>query len=245
MAQEIAADYHAEQRVWWLMMIPNINYGLTVVLSVLLPSFPWFILHGLRWWVDHVIHDILPWMGLVVLAYMFYRMLWYVPGFSATKDTLAYHLPIWRSLTRRSALARFYRALELGVKAGVDFPQAMNAAAQAAGNKVMVARLKGVETKMRAGVSLPDALAPCGFMTREARGTLGSAAVSGTFDQALPHLAQQTKASRDNTIRVLRFSWIAAAYVVTSVIVTIAAAKGYSAIYAAQMQRAGLEDLMK
>ena len=242
-AHDLADDYNAEQRVWWLMMLPRLNYGTTLVLAALTPSFPWIILHGMPWWLNYVLHSIVPWFIVALAAFMLYRILWHLPQLTGLHDRLAYSVPIWAGLTRRVGLTRFYRALEMCVRAGVDFPTAINTAAQAAGNRVMIAKLREAETKMRAGVSVPDALAPIPFLGRDAQGVMGSAALAGTFDEALPHLAEQTKAARDNHIRLLRVGAVAVSFIVTAIITTVVAAEALKAIYSAEFQRAGVEDL--
>lgn len=244
-ARDLADDYRGEQRVWWLLMIPKLYFGIVLLLAILVPSFPWFISKGLPWWINHVLTHILPMVGLVVGAYMLWRILWYLPPLFGLRDQMAFRLPVWSALTRRAGLTRFYQALEVCVRAGVDFPQAMQTSAEAAGNRVMVQRLHEAEGRVRAGMPLHEALDGCGFVSRSDAGILGSAALGGTFDEALPRMAEQTKESRDNMVRGLRIAAMVVGYGVTSIIVLIACVRGYTAIQAAFAQKFGAEDLLQ
>ena len=106
-----------------------------------------------------------------------------------------FRLPVWSALTRRAGLTRFYQALEVCVRAGVDFPQAMQTSAEAAGNRVMVQRLHEAESRVRAGMPLHEALDGCGFVSRSDAGILGSAALGGTFDESA---AQNGRADQES-----------------------------------------------
>lgn len=248
MARDLADEFRAEQRVWWLLLIPKIYFTIVITLAALIPSFPGIIRaanigEGLHWWRGHVVANILPWMLLVVGLYLLYRVVWHLPALRGLKDRLAYGLPIWSALTRRVGLARFYRALEITVRAGVDFPTAMDAAAEAAGNAIMIRQLRAAAARMRSGTSLHDALEPCAFIGPSVKGQLGSADLGGTFDETLPRMAEQTRASRNTLIAGLRVGAVALGYVITSGIVIVSAVRGYMEIYRAQADRAGIEDL--
>ncbi len=252
-AHDLAADYHAEQRVYWLMVFPKLYFAVTLLLAVLVSSFVAIVPSGPGWpesgylWLHYVIRHVVPRLVLVVAGYLALRMLYYWPCLIGVKDGLACRLPLWSALTVRVGLTRFYRALELGVRAGAEFPQVLHVAALAAGNRVMVRELLEVERQLRAGIPLSEALGACRFVAREDESLLSVATMSGAFDETLPHLAEQTKAKRDQTIRGLRYTAIAVAYVVTSVIVGVVIVRGYVGIMkaGAGIAGGGMEDLLQ
>ena len=241
LARDLADDYLGEQRVWWLLMFPKIYFAVVLFLASLVPSFPWIIKKGFGWWVDHVIYDILPWMAAVVVAYLIVRVLWYLPPTLALRNRLAYYVPVWSILTRRIGLFRFYRCLELTVRAGVDFSTGMAVAAEAAGNTFLVRQLQQAAERVRTGVPLHEALEACPFIAPEALGSLSAAALGGTFDETLPGMAEQAKASRDMFVRILRTSAVAVAYGFTALVVIGVVVTAFLAIYKAQ----GIEKLLQ
>lgn len=242
-ARELADEYYAEQRVWWWLLAPRLYFAIVLVLAALVESFPWFISKGLAWWYDHVLHHVVPWIALAVGVLVVYRVLWHLPPLFGLKEWLALHLPIWSALTRRAALARFVRSLELCVKAGVEFPEAVALSAESTGNRWMARRLARSAQLLREGTPLDRALEQAGALSPSDLGILSSAARGGTFDETLPRLAQQLKESRNTLIRALRVGGLVFAYLVVGTAVAIAAGRGYLAVMQAQMDK--LEELMK
>lgn len=245
LARDLADEFAAEQRAWWWLLGPKLYFGVVLFLAALVPSFPWIIQNGFRWWLDYVAHNVLPWMGLLVAVYLVYRVLWWLPPVFQLRDSLAYRVPVWSALTRRVGLARFCRALQVMIRAGVEFPTAMAVAAQAAGNRLMVQQLQAAASRVRAGMPLHEALAACPFISREMQGLLGSAALGGTFDATLPRIAEQARASRDGLIRALRVGGFIVGYGLTSLAVVLAVVAAYLTLYRALAGRAGVEDLLK
>lgn len=240
-ARDLADDYHGEQRVWWALLIPKLYFTIVLLLAALVPSFPWIIQHGFRWWVQYVLTHVVPWLLVALGAYLLYRIVWHLPPVLKLRDRLAYYVPIWSALTRRVGLARFYKALQVAVRAGIDFPTAMDAAARAAGNPFMVRQLMAAADRMRGGVPPHEALQQCNFISPDALGMLGSASIGGTFDQTLPRMADQTRANKDALVRILRIGGLVLMYAVSSLLVLLAAAIGYLTIYRAMLQRAEIE----
>jgi type II secretory pathway component PulF len=243
MARDLADEYYAEQRVWWWLLAPRLYFAIVLIVAALVESFPWFISKGLPWYYDHVRHAVVPWIALAVAVLLLYRMLWHLPPLFGLKEWLALHLPIWSALTRRSALARFVRSLEICVKAGVEFPEAVGLSAEATGNRWMARRLARSAQLLREGTPLDVALEQARALSSSDLGILRSAAIGGTFDETLPRLVQQLKESRTTMIRTLRVGGLVVAYLVVGTVVGIAAARGYAAIMQAQMDK--VEELMK
>lgn len=249
-ALDLAGDYHAEQRIWWMLLIPRIYFLLVLVLACLVPSFPMIvqapdIMAGLRLWVAHVAAQVVPWMAVGLGVYLVYRVVWNLPWVLRVRDIPAYALPIWRGLTVRYGLYRFFRALELSVRAGVDFPTALESAAEAAGNRFMVRRIREAAEAARRGVPLDQALTACPFISRELLGSLSSAAQGGTFDQTLPRLAEQMKTARDQTLAGLRLGALVLTYVTTTAIALGALILGYLLLYKSIFERAGVGDILE
>ncbi len=246
-ALALADDYQAEQRIRWLILLPKAYFTTVLALASLVLSFPWVIKHGFHWWVSHIAGHVLPWWLAVAVVWLVLRVVWHLPGVFALRDRLAYWLPAWSGLTRRVALYRFYRSLELTTRAGVDFSVGMATAATAAGNSLMVRQLVEAASQVRNGVALHEALARCPFFSQEDLGALGAAALGGTYDDMLPRMALQAKAARDHYIGVVRVAGLAIAYAVTTLIVVLVAISAFVAIYRAQFERAGvgMEDLLQ
>lgn len=249
-ALDLAADYHAEQRIWWLLLIPKIYFLIVLVLAALIPSFPMVlqapdIVSGLRLWVAHVIAKVLPWMLVAVAGYLVLRIVWNLPGVLRVRDIPAYYLPVWRALTVRYGLCRFFRALELSVRAGVDFPTALESAADAAGNRFMVRQIRAAGEAARRGTPLDQALMLCPFISRELLGSLSSAAQGGTFDQTLPRLTEQMKTARDQMMGGLRLAALVLIYATTVLIALGALIAGYLLLYKSIFERAGVGDILE
>jgi type IV pilus assembly protein PilC len=242
-ARDLADEYYAEQRVWWWLLGPRLYFAVVLILAALVESFPWFISKGLPWWFDHVVHHVVPWVGLVVAALLLYRVLWHLPPLFGLKEWLALHLPIWSTLTRRTALARFIRSVEICVRAGIEFPEAVALSAESTGNRWMTRRLARSAQLLREGVPLDEALAQARALSPSDLGILSSAARGGTFDETLPRLAQQLKESRNTLIRTLRVGGLVFAYLMVGTVVAIAAGRGYLAVMQAQMDK--VEELLK
>jgi len=252
LAGDLADEYIAHQKGWWLVAAAKLYFSIVVLLCVLVPSFPGIIGHdtiqeGLAWWGGYVVSHVLPWVALAMVLFMLYRIVWALPPLAGVRDWFDYYAPLRGTLTRRAGLARFYRVLELCVRAGVDFPVALETAAEATGNRVMIGQLMEAAVRVRRGQPLYDALVACRFMTRETLGLLSSAEAAGSFDETLPRMVDQAKASRDGMAKTMRVGGLVSAYTLVSLAVLIAAAIGYRNIYESMAQKAGftLEELIQ
>lgn len=252
LAGDLADEYIAHQKGWWLVAAAKLYFSIVVLLCILVPSFPGIIRRdslqeGLAWWGGYVLSHVLPWVGLALLLFMLYRILWALPPMVGVRDWFDYYAPLRGTLTRRAGLARFYRVLQLCVRAGVDFPVALEAAAEATGNRVMIGHLMDAAARVRGGRPLYDALVACRFLTRETLGLLSSAEAAGSFDETLPRMVDQARNSRDGMAKTMRVGGLVSAYTLVSLAVLIAAAIGYRNIYEALAQKAGftLEELIQ
>jgi len=252
LAKDLAEEYMNQQRGWWYVAAAKVYFSIVALLVVLVPSFPMIIGHGtvvqgIALWVRYVAAQVLPWIALVVGIWLVLRAVWGLPHLAALRDRLDFGLPFRGNLTRKSGLARFYKVLQLCVRAGVDFPVALETAAEAAGNGVMVGRLMQAAARVRGGVPLYEALVTCGLMSREALGLLSSAEAAGSFDETLPRMVDQARTSRDGTAKSLRVGGLVSVYALASVAVLIAAVIGYRNLYSAMAQAAGftLEELLQ
>jgi protein transport protein HofC len=237
LAKDLADDYQALQRAWWIALIPKVYVILVLLMVALVPSFPGIISEGFLWWLDHVEHQILPLMGLVILAYWVLCIIWHLPATFALRDSLAYSLPIWSQVARGNGMARFYRGMELAARAGVEFPEALNAAALATGNRVMAQRLQQTATAVRNGQPLPDALRDSRLLSVDANSLLGTAGLTGTYDQTFGTLVQEARARRVLLSRILVFAGGALGYLVMAGIVLAACYVGYVNYYDAIFKR--------
>jgi type II secretory pathway component PulF len=238
LSKDLADDYQALQRAWWVALIPKVYVLLVLLLVALVPSFPRIISEGFVWWVSHVEHQILPLLGLVLVAYWVLCIIWHLPATFALRDSLAYSLPVWSQVTRSSGMTRFYRGMELAARAGVEFPEALSAAALATGNRVMADRLQGTATAVRNGQPLPDALRGSGLLSVDASNLVGTAGLTGTYDQTFASLVTDTRARRVLLSRALVFAGGALGYVIMALIVLAACYVGYMTLYDAIFKRA-------
>lgn len=243
-ARTLAEEYLAEQRARWIMLFPRLYFLAVLFLASLVISFPRVITEGFPGWLDHVLRGVLPWWLLALVGWLVLKVLWHTPRALQLRDRLAYSLPVWSALTRRIALYRFYRCLELTVRAGVDFSTGMATAAQAAGNRFIVAGLRQAATHVRNGAPLHEALAACLFVSRDALGDLGAAALGGAFDETLPRMVEQAKAARDMSVKALRTGAVVVGYAFTTAIVIAVVVISFVSIYKAGFELGGIEDLL-
>lgn len=244
-ARTLADEYLAEQRVRWVMLLPKLYFLAVVFIASLVLSFPGVITEGFDWWLDHVLRNVLPWWGVALLAWWVLKVLWHTPRGLWLRERLSYTLPVWSTLTRRIALYRFFRCLEIAVRAGVDFSVGLETAAQAAGNRYMVAGLRQAAARVRMGAPLHEALSGCPFMGRDAVGDLGAAATGGAFDETLPRMVEQAKAARDMFVKTVRTGAVVVGYGLTTAIVIAVVVISFVSIYRAGFELAGIEDLFQ
>lgn len=238
LARDLAEEYHAIQRAWWIALIPKVYVFLVLLLVALVPSFPRIISEGLSWWVAHVEHQILPLMAIALVAYWVLMIIWRLPATFAYRDSLAYSLPIWSQVTRSSGMVRFYRGMEIAARAGVEFPEALSAAALSTGNQVMARRLEATASAVRTGQPLPEALRQTRLLSTDADSMLGTAGLTGAYDHTFASLAQETRARRVLLSRVLVFAGGALGYVIMAGIVLFACYVGYMTLYDSVFKRA-------
>lgn len=242
LARDLAEEYHAQQRAWWIAMVPKVYVFLVLLLATLVPSLPRIISEGFTWWLHHVETNLLPFMGIALVASWVFLIVWRLPAFLALRDSMAYSLPIWSQVTRSAGMARFYRGMEIAARAGVELPEALSAAALSTGNQVMARRLEATASAVRTGQPLPEALRSTRLMSRDADSLIGTAGLTGAYDQTFASLAQETRARRVLLSRVLVFAGGALGYVIMAGIVLFACYVGYMTLYDSIFKRA--EELM-
>lgn len=93
-------------------------------------------------------------------------------------------------VTRKFALARFFRSLSLMLGSGLDVMQAINLSADAVSNPYIARDLKQAIPLVRQGQSLYESFLPCRYLTRTAREMIRVGEEAGKLEEALRKVSQ-------------------------------------------------------
>jgi type IV pilus assembly protein PilC len=111
--------------------------------------------------MSHWMQDWLAWflVGIALFVSAFFQARRKIPGFRRRTDALALKLPIFGSLLRKVAVARFTRTLGTMIASGVPILDGLEIVAKTAGNMVVEEALRDVRTAISEGKTIAEPLA--------------------------------------------------------------------------------------
>lgn len=186
-------SYEMEQMYRWQTFYPK----LMLIGLVVLPTVPALLLHGFQPWLMLVLARALPLALGLVLVWYGWRLLRRIESFSQTIDRIKLGMPWFGSLARRTATARWARALAMLMEAGVPVHRSLVAAAAASGNKGLEASLAGEAEGVLHGKTLTEVVRASNAVPRLATDMLATAEKSGSVEGALEKLADYFESETD------------------------------------------------
>lgn len=240
MLDELAGQYETDARLQGRLKWLRVYYSAVLVLALLVAPFPWMVARGFGWYAELAATRLLPILaGAIVLLYAL-RALNAIRVFADLRSRVAMAIPVFGSLTRWSAVARFLRTLNLAQRAGVTFHRALELAAGATGNESMRAAATRAATAVRRGESLDDAVASLRFLPRRVREMIAGGERTGELDRRLDAAADYAIERRDSSVNAISASTAAAALAGSAVIALIALIFAWRNFYEALFERAGV-----
>jgi len=223
---QIAADYRAKQKSAWAILLAQLWFSIPLVLVLFVVPLPRIIDLGVGWYVNFILRISLPILFGCVVLYYLSKMVFNLRSVRAFRDRVLYALPMASLLIRRAATRRYLLALESLVGAGVEIQQAMELAAESAGNAVIEVQLTEAAEKVRNGMPIGQALMHAKAVPVEIRQSLETAERSGNYDQALKGLQEWAEQQQTTTVR---FAGIGGYGIVMALVgIIVAVAVGYS-----------------
>lgn len=253
--REIVVQCETEARVRRHVTLLKLYLTLIAIPALLVPSFPRIIsasvfanpnrttvpagLYGIyeylrpgleQYW-RHILHDILPWVAAAYLLAKVVAVVLHLPFMATTRDRLALYTPILASHTKKAAVARFTRVLQLMQRAGVPLGDALREAAAATGNSLLAQRIAAPAFAVDRGGRITDVLRASGLFAPSQLSLLATAEETGTVEDILGQLAEKTRQARDSFLRAAGIGGCATALAVAALITLAAAAIGWKTIY--------------
>ncbi|MBM3500363.1 MAG: hypothetical protein FJX74_17030 [Armatimonadetes bacterium] len=186
---------------------------------------------GLQEYNHHVVHDILPWLLLAYVLVKVAAVVLHLPAMAAVRDRLALYMPIVGMHTRKAAVARFGRVLELMQRAGAPLGDGIREAARATGNTLVAERVTGPAAALDQGGRVSDVLRASGIFSPSQISLLATAEQTGTLEDALAQLAERARADREQFLKGAGLGGCMGTFIIAALITLFAAAAGWQAIY--------------
>jgi len=186
---------------------------------------------GLQAYGHHVLFGILPW---VLLAYVLAKVLavvLHLPAMAGLRDWLTLYTPLLSMHTRRAAVARFARVLELMLHAGAPLGDAVREAARATGNRLVAQRVTEPAERLDRGGRLSEALHASGIFSPSQVSQIVTAEESGTLADGLGLIAENARKSREQFLKGAGLGGCFTAFAIAAVFTLIAAIVGWTAVY--------------
>jgi type IV pilus assembly protein PilC len=113
------------------------------------------------------------------------------------------HAPVFGSLVRKSAIARWTRTLATMFAAGVPLVEALDSVGGAAGNHVYLEATKRIQSEVSTGVSLTNAMQSSGAFPNMVLQMVSIGEESGSLDSMLSKVADYFEAEVDDAVDAL------------------------------------------
>ncbi len=240
MLGELAEQYETDARLQGRLKWLRLYYGAVLVLALLVAPFPWMIARGFRWYAELAATRLLPILaGVIVLLYAL-RALNAIRVFADLRSRVAMAIPVFGSMARWSAVARFLRTLNLAQRAGVTFHRALDLAADATGHEPMRASAARAATAVRAGESLDGAVADLRFLPQRVRQMIAGGERTGELERRLDAAVAYAIERRESSVNAISAGTAAAALAGSAVLALIALVIAWRNFYEALFERAGV-----
>jgi type II secretory pathway component PulF len=240
MLAELAAQYETQMRLQGRLLWLRVYYGAVLVLALLVAPFPWMIARGFGWYVHLFLTRLLPIIALAVLLIYALRAANAVPAIAALRSRLSLSIPLFGTLARWSALARFLCTLNFAQHAGVTMHHALDLAGEVTEHPGMRRAAERAATSIRHGAPLESALTQMRFLPLRIRQMLQGADRTGELERRLSAAADYAIERREASVNAISAGSAVGALVGSAVIVAIALYVAWSNFYDALFERAGV-----
>jgi type II secretory pathway component PulF len=253
--REIVLQCETETKVRRHVMLLKLYLAFVLVPAILVPSFPrvisasveadpnrtsvphtaaeiyQYLRPGLEQYWRHVVHDLLPWVLAAYLLAKLIAVVLHLPAMTGVRDRLALYVPGVSAHTRRAAVARFTRVLELMHRAGAPLGDGIQEAARATGNGLVAQRVMAPVAQLDRGGRISEALRATGIFSPSQVSQLTTAEEAGSLQDALAQVADKAHQDRDTFLKAAGMGGCVTAFILAAVVTLFAAAAGYMAIY--------------
>ncbi|MCS6860320.1 MAG: type II secretion system F family protein [Abditibacteriales bacterium] len=140
---------------------------------------------------------LLPFIAPFVALWLINRMMSPTAGVRKAIDALKLYVPLWGSVARKFALAKFCRALSALYGAGLPLSQSLPLAADACGNAAIGSHVKSIVPHVEKGTKLSDLLRQSPYFTPMVIQMMVTGEETGSLDAVLAHVADHYEAEAE------------------------------------------------
>ncbi len=242
-ARDLAEQYGQDHRMWLLSLPAKIWFGLIVIFCGLVAPFPGIVLRagnitaGLQDYRHFAVTRLLPAMVALMIGIWIMRLILNLPKVRLVKDSVVFAVPLVNWPTAVTGRLRFFRCLQVLVRAGVNLPEAVETAACAVPNASMAEQFRMAAAWMRQTGGGIEYLSRVPSLTDTMRNILLTAEQAGTYDEALQVLVAAAAAERAWLLQRKTIAGYVLAYVVIGPLVMVALYFAYRGYYQAIFER--------
>lgn len=158
--------------------------------------------------VVNVSHFLQDWVGLFLvvgtaLLVGFFQLRNRVPKFRFRTDAIALKLPVFGSLLRKVAVARFTRTLGTMISSGVPILDALDICSKTAGNKVLEQGLQTTRSEIAQGKTIAEPLSQTKVFPQMVVQMIGVGEQTGAMDSMLSKIADFYEGEVDAAVEAL------------------------------------------
>lgn len=195
-ADHLEFEHQLRQKVVKMMVYP----GIMLAAALVVPAVPSFILQGSQAAVHGYVLPKLLFLVRLLAVLLLLRFLALGGRGGLMLDRFKLAIPVFGTVLRKLAVARFARGLADLYGAGVAPASAMEMAADACGNLALGAQLRGGAALLRQGRSVADALQATGAVPSLVTHMAAVGQEGGSTDAALAKVAQYLRDDAVTTI---------------------------------------------
>lgn len=189
LAQYTEREHSVRQRLRLATLYPKI----LILAVIFIPSLPILVLQGFWPYFNATLRHILPLVGILLVLWVAYRILYQVKGVRYALDLLKLCIPKIGKMVRMLALSKFYRVLASMYAAGVPLSQGVLYAADSCNNWFLARRLRRAVPVVEEGGPVADALRRTGVLPPMALDMLSTGEQTGNIDGMLEKAAEYTE----------------------------------------------------
>lgn len=223
----IAEQLQQKQKRAWKISLAKIWFAIPLVLIALILPLPRIIDLGLGWYLGFLLRISLPVVVGIIGLYFCAKMVLNLRAVRPFRDKLLAKLPGSGRLVRAAALRRYLQAMDALMASGVQVQEAMDIAAESAGNAQIEQELKAAARRVRNGQPMGTALEKAQSIPGEIRDTLATAERTGNYDRALDEVRAWAQQAQSKTQQIAMYGGYGMAMVASGIAVAIAVYFGY------------------
>jgi type IV pilus assembly protein PilC len=143
---------------------------------------------------------LLPFIAPLVAIWLMKRMAPPSMGIQKTIDAIKIYVPMFGSVVKKFALAKFCRALSALYAAGIPLTRSLPMAADACGNSAVAHSVKSIVPQIEKGNKLSDLLRQSPYFTPMVLQMMVTGEETGSLDSVLIHVADHYEAEAETTV---------------------------------------------